>query len=261
MAISPDSSNKTNFPCTGVATAVDGSGISMGIGSSNTHDVYSWGTSNASGKLCRRDPLDHPTPRHVPAKAHYDGPSVPRRVYVGGTEESGHAALLTMHGELWMCGCDRWQQLGLGSPHGGASGYTWTQIWHTQFQRNHFVSNHVTIRDVALGGDHTLVLANDKDGTVYSFGKGAEGQLGLRTKPFVHAPTPSPKLSHPHNAAVCAIRDCSLTLDPEGRVQQMAGKCRNFEQALAACRQRARTHGLLQESDKSASGEDTAPSA
>ena len=33
--------------------------------------------------------------------------------YAGGFPSSGHSALLDTNGNLWMCGCDRWQQLGV----------------------------------------------------------------------------------------------------------------------------------------------------
>mmetsp|Transcript_28650 Transcript_28650/g.41652 ORF Transcript_28650/g.41652 Transcript_28650/m.41652 type:complete len:99 (-) Transcript_28650:140-436(-) len=81
-----------------------------------------------------------------------------------------------------------------------------------------------TIRDVALGWDHTVVLSsNQRD--VYVFGKGGDGQLGLSGKPFVSGPAKSVELSSKntsskHNndsssnsdntAAVCAIRRCSM---------------------------------------------------
>lgn len=45
-------------------------------------------------------------------------------VYTGGTKDSGHTALVDEDGGLWMAGCDRWQQLGLGSSFTGAAGYT-----------------------------------------------------------------------------------------------------------------------------------------
>ena len=33
--------------------------------------------------------------------------------YAGGFPSSGHSALFDTNGNLWMCGCDRWQQLGV----------------------------------------------------------------------------------------------------------------------------------------------------
>lgn len=192
------------------------------------------------------------------------------KAYVGGMSDSGHSALLDSNGHLWLAGCDRWQQLGLGSSSAGSAGYTWNQgrIWRTAFVRNGFLATalpQVTIsttnptptttgnsgrliRDVALGGDHTVVLSsNQKD--VYVFGKGAEGQLGVDGKPFVSAPTRSKVLSSsddkPDIAAVCAIKNCSLTLNQQGGVLSKAGKCRGIEKSLVKCIRRAEFHGLL----------------
>eukprot|EP00520_Triparma_pacifica_P003211 CAMPEP_0118670012 /NCGR_PEP_ID=MMETSP0785-20121206/21214_1 /TAXON_ID=91992 /ORGANISM="Bolidomonas pacifica, Strain CCMP 1866" /LENGTH=108 /DNA_ID=CAMNT_0006564747 /DNA_START=189 /DNA_END=512 /DNA_ORIENTATION=+ len=62
--------------------------------------------------------------------------------YTGGTKDSGHTAFLDQSGGLWMAGCDRWQQLGLGSPGAGAAGYTWGggKIWQSKFMRNEAIA-------------------------------------------------------------------------------------------------------------------------
>jgi alpha-tubulin suppressor-like RCC1 family protein len=203
--------------------------------------------------------------------------------YVGGFGSAGHTAILDTEGRLWVCGCDRWQQLGLGSSQSGSSGYTWTggRLWQEQLQLNTHVvtllqtldpslgsaSTSVTaiataassdndqsrryIRDVALGGDHTVILsANKRD--VITFGKGAEDQLGLSSKPFVSAPTKSKTLSSKNNnlSAVCAYRNCSLTLDDTGQVISTTGKCSldlpGMKKALDICRKRALVSGLIQ---------------
>jgi len=196
------------------------------------------------------------------------------RAYVGGLPDAGHTALVDAHGRLWVAGCDRWQQLGLGSANGGASGYTWTsgKVFQTAFQQNTFVPDYLRqledahskssnatmtstiIRDIAIGGDHTVALSsNQRD--VVTFGKGAEGQLGLSEKRFVSAPTRSSVLSSSCSeskiAAVCAMGYCSLTLDEEGDVLKTAGRCRttqeSFWKSLEACRERAASAGLVRE--------------
>lgn len=227
------------------ASSKDGSGICLGVVKKDGR-VFSWGKSNANRKLCRKGRAKEP------ALVDFAG-AEPTRIYVGGNEEAGHSAILDKNNDLWMCGCDRWQQLGMGSAAGGASGYTWKKIWEDNFRRNDFVSS-IAIRDVALGGDHSAILSeNRKD--VYTFGKGAEGQLGLKTKPFVHAASKSPVLSAPGTAAVCAIRDCSLTLDCEGNVMNKAGKCsRNIKDALEKCRARAESHGLIDRKQRAGGG-------
>merc|ERR1712071_160163 len=106
-------------------------------------------------------------------------------------KDSGHSAILDSMGILWMSGCDRWQQLGLGSANGGAAGYTWKggKLWQDRFVRSESITEELskqkqnpnnndnvhTIRDVALGGDHTLVLSSNQTG-VYAFGKCGDGQ-------------------------------------------------------------------------------------
>ena len=199
--------------------------------------------------------------------------------YAGGFADSGHSAILDSLGHLWLCGCDRWQQLGLGSSRAGSSGYTWKggKLWQDRFRRDvHVVellrrldptlaamddgrSSSTTeggtpsrrwIRDVALGGDHTVVLSsNMRD--VIAFGKGSEGQLGLSSKPFVSSPAKSKILSSgtADIGAVCAYRNCSIALDVNGGVMSKAGKCslelRGMKKALDLCRKRAQETGLV----------------
>lgn len=72
---------------------------------------------------------------------------------------------------------------------------------------------------MGLGSDHTVVFSsNPKD--VIVFGKGGEGQLGLKQKCFLSAPTKSSALSSNRFeiGAVCAIEHCSLSLNRDGQV-------------------------------------------
>jgi alpha-tubulin suppressor-like RCC1 family protein len=100
------------------------------------------------------------------------------------------------------------------------------------------------IRDVALGGDHTLVLSSNKQ-EVFAFGKCGDGQCGFIGKPFVSAPKRSKLLSSiskinssvisdndndnssssNYIAAVCAIESCSITIDDDGKILRKVGKC------------------------------------
>jgi alpha-tubulin suppressor-like RCC1 family protein len=249
--------------------------------------VYTWGPSSGFGQLGRPTGKTsgssgnddsksvHHEHSRTPGPAVFSGTSENEtiqgyRAYVGGASDSGHTAVLDTTGNLWMTGCDRWQQLGLGSPAGGSAGYTWVggKTHQTSFQKNAFITTllqqhdaSARIRDVALGGDHTVVLSsNQKD--VFAFGKGAEGQLGLNEKRFVSAAARSPVLSASSSkstspatmdamaiASVCAMQNCSLTMDRNGKVLQTAGKCRetsDFVKALATCRDRAEKSGLLE---------------
>ena len=195
--------------------------------------------------------------------------------YTGGFASSGHSALLDEHGHLWLSGCDRWQQLGLGSSNAGSSGYTWKngRLWQVEFQKNEHVVELLKqidpnlntsqstslskrwIRDVALGGDHTVILSSNKKDVIV-FGKGGEGQLGLGSKPWVSASARSKALSSssPDIAAVCAFRNCSLTLNESGDVQKTTGKCsmdiKGMRKALEYCQKRGIDSGLITKKSK-----------
>ena len=89
------------------------------------------------------------------------------RAYVGGLPDAGHTAIVDAHGRLWMTGCDRWQQLGLGSANGGASGYTWTsgKVFQTAFRQNTFVPDYLRQLD---DGAHSKQQQRDHDVDYYS---------------------------------------------------------------------------------------------
>ena len=85
-------------------------------------------------------------------------------VAAGGGADAGHSLAVTRHGDTYAWGCDRWQQLGLGSAEAGAVGYTWEggKLWQTAPRRVEALRG---IVDVAAGADHSLALA--RDGQVY----------------------------------------------------------------------------------------------
>jgi alpha-tubulin suppressor-like RCC1 family protein len=226
------------------------------IGVTAEGKAYSWGRSNAVGQLGREDgQVSARQPGEVPIPTKVSQAFCSRGCAVG----SGHSALIDQDGRLWMAGCDRWQQLGLGSANGGNNGYTWIggKLWQDRFVPSTSVvdlikSPSTTIRDVALGGDHTIILSsNQRD--VYVFGKGGDGQLGMVGKPFVSAPVKSKILSEDQRgellSAVCAVQNCSATLDTTGKIRQQAGKCRavGVHQELQDCITRAKLNGLVQE--------------
>ena len=240
-----------------------------GIPFSYCHNTKS--CTNELGELGRtNDPY-----KLLPIKLVVDGSTRinASQAYTGGFPSSGHSALIDNHGYLYLCGCDRWQQLGLGSSNGGASGYTWKggRLWQTQFQRaDHVIellqrldsnlgmkkqpdnikkndnNSRRWIRDVALGGDHTVILSSNKK-DVITFGKGGEGQLGLTSKPWVSSPSKSKALSssNPDIAAVCAFRNCSMTLDDSGQMKSSVGKCSKMRKVLELCQKRAVKSGLI----------------
>jgi alpha-tubulin suppressor-like RCC1 family protein len=246
--------NVSNLKFVQITKSVDGSDQFVGITSDGI--VYTWGKSNSMGQLGRTtiSRRDCQTPKRI-------GNITSRaiRCFAGGSQESGHTAVLDDKGNLWVAGCDRWQQLGLGSKDGGASGYTWEhgRIIRDFFTPNLFLRDYLsqrgeTIRDVALGGDHTLLLSSNQK-NVYAFGKGGEGQLGIVGQPFLSSIVKSTKLSSSIKeeiSAVCAIQHCSLTLDKSGTVLKSAGKCHvktdAYKQGLQACIAKAEENNLIQ---------------
>jgi alpha-tubulin suppressor-like RCC1 family protein len=256
-----------------LAKSQDGSGQSIGVTSDGV--PYTWGRTNSLGQLGRPSgdkskPSREPHPAQFVDSACNDPVGLSDNVrvvrgYAGGNSEAGHTAVVDTNGHMWLAGSDRWQQLGLVKltssidANLGATGYTWDGLWKDRFHKNTYVTRLLqevtggdgTIRDVAIGGDHTLVLsANRKD--VIAFGKGGEGQLGLTGKPWVSAPIRSKELSSKKEdiAAVCAINHCSLTLGDDGQVLTSAGKCskrisEGFAKALQYCQRKAEREGLL----------------
>jgi len=124
------------------------------------------------------------------------------------------------------------------------------------------------IQDVSLGDNHTLVLSSNRR-SVYAFGRGMEGQLGLENngKLFMSPPKRSILLSENNDTendensstnnggditkgnihAVCAIQNCSATLDENGYVNKKVGKCKSqiVTRGIFDCIARARDEGLV----------------
>lgn len=231
-------------------------GARHSLGLTADGSVYSWGRSHSLGQLGRettttagRRPGLVPLPNGLKAKWVFASH--------GSTADSGHSAVVDQDGNLWMAGCDRWLQIGLGSFNGGSTGYSWGKhgkMWQERFVPSHHVIDlmkrtegaNANIRDVALGGDHTLVLSSNRN--VYAFGKGGDGQLGLTGKPFVSAPTKSSALSQPGAAAICAFQTCSAVLGEDGSLLKMVGRgCRSSDvlEGLEKCIDRAKANALV----------------
>ena len=163
----------------GHAVAIDGAGNAF------TWSIAKFG--NRFGQLARGQNVteaDAATPARVPL------PTKVSAAWAGGGRDAGHTALLGVDGTLWLAGCDRWQQLGLCDPSSGATGYTWRDGASKRaapaacagvaaaMRRADPDGGGGGVRDVALGNDHTVVLAaNQRD--VVAFGRGQHGQLGL----------------------------------------------------------------------------------
>ena len=143
-------------------------------------------------------------------------------VAAGGGRDAGHSVVATRDGRVFAFGCDRWQQLGLGSAEAGAVGYTWEggRLWRTSPQRVAAVADVV---DVAAGDDHSLALS--RAGVVYAWGRGNDGQLG--NKCFVGPPRRCAALSKDATRrpiAVAAAGACSCAW-LEGALGDGAATC------------------------------------
>ena len=104
-----------------------------------------------------------------------------------------HSAFVSENGGVWLCGSDRWLQLG--QDRFWSKGAIWQRLPRqvTKLQGVH-------VADVACGGDHTLVL--DACGRVWAFGRGEHGQLyGSSDRPFTAPPAVSKALSRPARRA------------------------------------------------------------
>lgn len=118
------------------------------VGLTRDGRAFTWALTsqgNRFGQLCAPPPLP-------PAAAALAGDAiyVPREVRIGqrvvavgagGGRSAGHTALVAEDGALFVCGCDRWQQLGLSalkrSIGSNAAGYAWDggKIWQGEPQR------------------------------------------------------------------------------------------------------------------------------
>jgi hypothetical protein len=162
------------------------------------------------------------------------------RVAAGGDNQSGHSAVLTATGAVFTFGCDRWQQLGLGSSSGGTAGYTWLdgKIWQREAKPVIALSS-IKVVDIACGFEHTACLC--ESGEVVTFGRGNRGQLGLTTGsdqrsakngPWLSCPTVSPHLSVAKGGQgyrIGAEENCTCTFkvgtDGDYSVANCSGKC------------------------------------
>ena len=93
-------------------------GHTFGITSNNIANSYCHNSkvcNNELGQLGRSGDVNTPLPA---ALVHDGNESSAAFAYTGGFPSSGHSAILDIRGYLWVTGCDRWQQLGLGSSDG-----------------------------------------------------------------------------------------------------------------------------------------------
>jgi len=159
--------------------------ISVGPGGYHTialttdREVYTWGHnrvgqlgySNSDVVHARNGEGAHflPTPKAV---ASMKALSV-RQVVAGW----GHSAVLTMAGEVLICGRNFQGQLGLGDPAGFPKNER-NHPYQAQFVPIDTLAGK-RIKQIACGGEHSVALT--EGGEVFTFGAGNKGQLGLGT--------------------------------------------------------------------------------
>ncbi len=179
-----------------------------------TYAVHKSG--NRFGQLCngRASRLERLYSKHIVA-------SNVKVAAAGGGKDAGHTIYATNEGDVYTCGCDRWQQLGLGASSAGSAGYTWRggKIWQKSPQKVDALK-HTKIVDVAAGADHSLALSDT--GEVYAFGRGDEGQVS-RGRPFVSPPSKCAALSPA--VAIAAKDACSCSFSKESSQQICIGRC------------------------------------
>ena len=186
--------------------------------------AYTWAVlaskGNRFGQLGRRSEEKVPHPVEIKSGV----PMV--KGAVGGSKKSGHTLLLDAKGEVWSFGCDRWQQLGLGSSSAGAVGYTWKggRLWRHVPERIQALAG---VQDIAAGDDHSVALLSG--GNVWTWGRGEHGQLGQGgAKPFVMPPTKSIMLSGKDVTGVVAAGNCTAVIGHDGSIVRYAGKCKDL---------------------------------
>jgi alpha-tubulin suppressor-like RCC1 family protein len=115
------------------------------IGLTNDGRAFTWALTsrgNKFGQLCASSAPSSPLQStNIGERREVDIGQRVVAVGAGGSQSTGHTALVGEDGTLFMCGCDRWQQLGLSSQKGGvggnAAGYTWDggKIWQSSPQK------------------------------------------------------------------------------------------------------------------------------
>lgn len=200
--------------------------------------AYSWATDATGNRFGQLGIAS--AERAVPyALRHVAMPEGPGRVVVGVAAGDCHSAFVTEAGELYVCGSDRWLQLG--------QPVLWSQgkVWQREPTIVPKLGEETRVVSAACGSDHTLAL--DVEGRVWAFGRGEHGQcFGEHTRPFTAAPTVSAALSNLHAgeskgeskhhhirnrvAGIFARGNCSCITDEMGSLVRCIGQCRGLVQ-------------------------------
>lgn len=195
--------------------------------------AYSWATAEKGlkqalrfGQLGWGTPPSEEQPEPCKARRVAMPPEAPQTI-VGVAAGDAHSALVDATGGLWMCGSDRWLQLG--QDH---AAWNKGKVWQREpclvsaLQRAG-----ARIVQAACGADHTLAL--DDAGRVWAMGRGEHGQLfGESDRPFTSRPAVSAALSFSANggssngvAAIWASGHCSCARPRGSELWRCIGRC------------------------------------
>lgn len=165
--------------------------------------VWSWG-DNTTGQLGDGTIDNHPAPVQVPNLSNVIQVAA-GGAFISGTTAANHSAAVKADGTLWTWGSDKFGQLGIGEIPNNAC-----LCRNTPTQ----VAGLNGVMTVAMGSQHTVALKSD--GTVWTWGNNAKGQLGNGNNTSHASPAQVPGLSDV--IAVSAGYQHTLALKSDGTV-------------------------------------------
>ena len=185
--------------------------------------LYAWG-ANADGQLG----LDDFDERHSPHQVPLAHTSRPLQVACGGR----HTIVLGERSEVWSCGCNLQGQLGHGSDFG-------TEPLKRLIELDALSEERVVL--VACGGAHSAAVCDD--GTLYTWGKNHNGQLGHGTVGSESEPRRVEMLERrvawvacggSHTAALVRLSEAALLANADGEGDTGSDAGDSFTQGTTA---------------------------
>ena len=197
-------------------------GASHCIAVTRTFQAVSWATSAAGSRFGQLGWGDAKTrPYDVGQVVMSEAAGCLASVAAG----DAHTALVTESGGLWLCGSDRWTQLG--QEQFWSKGHVWQrkpQPCAALRQRG------VQVVAAACGADHTLGL--DTLGRVWAFGRGEHGQLFEASRPFTSPPEVSTALRGAKS--LFASGNCSCARFGDSDEWTCIGSCASVRTAMSS---------------------------
>lgn len=163
----------------------------------NSGEVYGWG-NNTYGQLGNSSYANSSPVIHIP---NYSNKNI-KQLSLG----TRHTVALTQDGDVYATGSNEYGQLGNTTPS------KFTNPTKVYFK----VNETIKIKQISAGGLHTFALS--EDGTVYTFGYGGSGQLGLGTTGNANTPRIITTLSDKNIVQVVASNDNGLAVTSDGQV-------------------------------------------